>query len=226
MQTARRRQKVWAIAVSVVAHLAVGIVVLLQRPMLVAPELEHGPPEPIIPILIVPKTPPAAPGAKQAQAMPIRLHRRPQPLIPPDLPTAPIAPPAPKAPAAAAAPAPGPVALHPAPLPEGPKGDVRTALRHSYVGCANADAVALTRAERDLCDERFGKGAKDAQFVGLGLKPDKQRLLDAAGARKEDDYRYKYGTVPPGLGKGGPGGTAHDMAEDLGNDRPELKRPY
>jgi len=85
---------------------------------------------------------------------------------------------------------------------------MRTTLRRSYVGCANADAVALTRAERDLCDERFGKGAKDAQFAGLGLKADKQRALDAAGARKEDDYKYKYGAVPNGGGPGGPLGAS------------------
>jgi hypothetical protein len=228
MQTATRRRTGWAITASAIAHLAVGIVVLLQRPMLVAPELEHGPPEPIIPILIMPKTPPAAPGAHLAQAAPIRLHRRPQPFLPPDVPTAPIAPPAPAAPAAAApAPAPGPAVLHPAPMPEGPKGDVRTALRRSYVGCANADAVALTRAERDLCDEKFGKGAKDTAFAGLGLTADKQRLLDAAAARKEEDYRYKRGTVPSGLGKGDkPGVTAHEMGEELGNPKPELKIPF
>ena len=62
--------------------------------------------------------------------------------------------------------------------------EVRAALRHSYVGCADRDVVGLNRAERDLCDERFGKGARDAKFAGLGLSPEKQRLLDAASTRR------------------------------------------
>jgi len=88
--------------------------------------------------------------------------------------------------------------------------------------------VGLNRAERDLCDERFGKGAKDAKFAGLGLTPDKQRLLDAAAARKDADYRYKYGapTAQPGGRSRLPGATAEGMAGDLGNDRPGLKIPF
>lgn len=227
MQTARRRRTSGAVAVSLIAHLAVGLFLLSQRPTLVAPELERGPPEPIIPILIMPKTPPLAAGARLAQTAPIRLHRRPQPFLPPDVPTAPIAPPAPSAPAASSAPAPGPVAVHPAPLPEGPRGEVRAALRHSYVGCAERDLAGLNRAEREFCDEKFGKGAKDAKFAGLGLTADKQRLLDAAAAKKEADYRYRHGTVPSGLGKSDiPGLTAHEMGAELGNDKPEAKLPY
>ena len=120
------------------------------------------------------------------------------------------------------------MALHPSPLPEGPKGDVRAALRHSYVGCADRDLVGLTRAERDLCDERFGKGAKDTRFAGLGLSPDKQRLLDASGARKEADNRYKRGapTAQPLGASRLPGGTAEQMGADLGNDKPALKVPF
>jgi hypothetical protein len=228
MQTPRRPRTGWAIAASVAAHIVVVVFALLQKPTLVAPELERGPPEPIIPILIMPKTPPLAAGAKLAQASPIRLHRRPQPFLPPDVRPAPIAPPTPPAQAAAPAPAPGPVTVHPAPLPEGPKGDVRTALRQGTVGCANRDQVGLTRAERDLCDEKFGKGAKTAAFAGLGLSPDKQRLLDAAGARKEADYRYKYGpNVAQPIGRSRlPGATAETMGSDLGNDRPALKVPF
>jgi len=227
MQTAKRRQTTWAVAVSVLAHLAVVAVLLLQKMTLVAPPGESGPPEAIIPILIMPKTPPPAAG-RLAKPAPIRLHRRPQPFLPPDVPTAPIAPPEPptSAPAAPAAPR-GPVALHPSPLPEGPKGDLRTALRAGTPGCANRDAVGLNRAEREFCDEKFGKGAKDAAFAGLGLGPDKQRLLDAAGARKEADYRYKHGQAPPmGQYVGPPGETAESQARDLNNDRPKATTPF
>ncbi|WP_293370579.1 hypothetical protein [Phenylobacterium sp.] len=238
MKTAQRRRTGWAIAASLAAHLAVGVVILLQRTSLPVPSDLGGPPEAIIPILILPKTPPATAGRK-AEVQPIRLHRRPQPFVPPDVTPAPIAPPTPPAaPAARSAPAALP-ALHPAPQPEGPKGDVRTALRGSYVGCANAQAVGLNRAEQDACDEKFGKGAKDALFVGLGLSPDKQRLLDATGARKESDYRYKHSQAPA-IGQTAGGGdhawgnpaqagigeTAETMGKALGNDRPKLTVPY
>jgi hypothetical protein len=224
MQTAHRGRTGVAIAASLIAHLAVGVVILLQKTSLPSPPDLGGPPQAIIPILILPRTPPPAAG-RVSQPTPIRLHRRPQPFVPPDVTPAPIAPPTP--PVAAARPAPqAPPALHPAPQPEGPKGDVRSALRGSYVGCANALAVGLNRAERDLCDEKFGKGAKDAQYVGLGLAADKQRLLDAAGARKEADYRYKHSQAPPiGVG-GGIGETAEGYAKDLGNDRPKLTVPF
>lgn len=225
MQTARRRTT-WAIVASAIAHLVVVIVVLLQRPVLVMPPGESGPPEAIIPILIVPKTPPPAAG-RLAKPAPIRLHRRPQPFLPPEAPTAPIAPPGPSAPATAPGAPPGPVTLHPSPLPEGPKGDARTALRAGTPGCANRDAVGLNRAERELCDEKFGKGAKDAAFPGLGLAADKQRLLDAAGAKKDADSRYyKYGQPMPTPNIDRPGATAEDMAKGMGNDRSAAKLPY
>lgn len=94
---------------------------------------------------------------------------------------------------------------------------MRAALRHGTVGCANPQAVGLTRAERELCDEKFGKGAKDAAFAGLGLNPDKQRLLDATGARKDADYRYKYSQAPPiGQSTASAGATAEQMCKDQG----------
>jgi hypothetical protein len=209
MQSAKRRRATGATAVSLVVHLLAGVALLSQRPAVVAEE-------PIISVLLVSRPPPPT-GANLDKPAPLRLHR-PQPVLPPDVPTAPIAPPAPPGPAATPAPAPshGPVALHPSPLPEGPKGQVRTALRHSYVGCANPDVVGLNRAERDFCDEKLGKGARDAKFAGLGLSADKQRLLDAAGARKEADYRYKHTTPVPLGPPSGPGATAEQMCQDLG----------
>jgi len=223
MQTAKRRRTTWAIAASAIAHVAVVIVVLLQRPMLVIPQGESGPPEPIIPILIMPKTPPPAAG-RATQPAPIRLHRRPQPFLPPETPTLPVAPLIAPAPASAPAPSPAPPVFHPSPLPESPKGDLRAALRHGTVGCANALAVGLNRGEREGCDEKFGKGAKDAAFAGLGLSPDKQRLLDAAGASKEADYRYKYSPGPAiGQSTGAPGATAEQMCKDMGVPPDECK---
>lgn len=215
MQTAKsRRGRGWAIAASIVVHAVALVVVWLQRPTLPLPVWEGGPPEPIIPILIVPKPPPQA--GRQAQPAPIRLHRRPQPFIPPDVTPAPIAPPAAK-PEAAAPPAPKSTpAFHPAPQPEGPKGDVKTTLRQSFVGCANADTVGLNRAEQDLCDEKFGKGAKTTAFVGLGLAADKQKLLDEAGARKELEYRLKRAAPAPLTPSASPGASAEQQADALG----------
>jgi hypothetical protein len=198
MQTARRRRTTWAIVASLIAHLAVGVFLLAQHPKLLAPAETQGPPQAIIPILLMPRTPPPAAG-KVAPSQPIRLHRRPQPFLPPDVRPAPIAPRTPPAPAAAP-PAPrGPPALHPAPLPEGPTGDLRTVLRQGPVGCANQLAVGLTRAERDLCDEKLGKGAKTTDFAGLGLAPDKLKAFDDAAAKKEADRNYKENYGAPGM---------------------------
>ena len=196
MLTARRRRTTWAILASIIAHLAVVIFAVLQRPTLPMLAEEHGPPEAVIPVLIMPKTPPPAAG-RQAQPAPIRLHRRPQRFVPPDIPTLPVPAPAPAETPAPASPR-GPVAIHPAPEPEGPKGDVRTALRQGAPGCANPDAVGLTKAERDLCDEKFGKGAKSAPFLGLALNPAKAAAFDKAASQKEGCRRYREG-MPPGL---------------------------
>lgn len=218
MQRAERRRTTWAVLASVLAHLAVVTIVVLQKPMLRIPPEVGAPPPAIIPVLLLPKVPPAAAG-QQAAPQPIRLHRRPQRFIPPEITPAPIAPPEPPA-APTAAPAPkGPVTtFHPAPLPQGPKGDVRTALRQSPVGCANADAVGLTKAERELCDEKLGKGVRTATpyAVGAELTAEKRRLLDAQAALRDDDIRYKReqsgATNPPGGG----GETAEQMCKDLG----------
>lgn len=200
MLTARRRRTTWAIAASTIAHLAVLVVVLLQRPTLPMPEQERGPPEAIIPVLIMPRTPPPAAGRPSPPA-PIRLHRRPQRFVPPEVPTAPIAPPTPTPAPAAAAPSTTPPVLHPAPQPEGPKGDVRAALRQGAPGCANPDAVGLTKAERDVCNEKFGKGAKTAAFPGLGLNPAKEADFESAAEHKEAcrAYRASPNGVQPAL---------------------------
>ncbi len=200
MQTATRRRASWAITVSVIAHVAVLVVVALQSPMLSLPHEPGGAPPAIIPILLMPRTPPPAAG-KQARPSPIRLHRRPQRFIPPDAPVAPIAPPAPPAPSPASARS-APVAIHPAPQPAGPTGDVRTALRQGAPGCANQLAAGLNRGERELCDEKLGKGAKDAPYLeaGLGMSAAKKALLDSAAASKEAYRRYKESPGTPGPG--------------------------
>jgi hypothetical protein len=193
-------------------------VVALQSPMLRIPPEPPAPPIAVIPVLLLPRTPPAAGQQKPA---PIRLHRRPQPFIPPEVRPAPIAPPAP----ASGPPAPptpkGPVAtFHPAPLPEGPKGDLRSALRHSGVGCANQEAVGLNKAERDLCDQKLGDVRGVTVFApGTEMTAEKKRLLDAQAAQREADYRYKHENTGPPPNQGAlptAGATAEDMCKGLG----------
>jgi hypothetical protein len=165
------------------------------------PPEASGPPRPIIPVLIVPRIPP--PAGSNARPAPIRLHRRPQRNAPRTPTVAPL--PVPAAEPAAAPPRPA-SPVHPAPKPEGPKGDVKTALRGGAVGCANPLAVGLTRAERDLCDERLGKGAKEAEFIppGLALTAAKRALLDKAAAAREARRADKERQPPPAMMKPGP----------------------
>jgi hypothetical protein len=190
MASGRRGRSIGAIAVSAAVHALILAAVALHAPMLREPDELPGRPEPIIPVVLMPRTP--ATAAQKPTV--VRLHRRPQRFAP-----TPIAPlPVPPAPTSRGA-RPGPVVVvHPAPLPEGPKGDVRAALRAGPPGCANADAVGLTREERAHCFEVFGKDAKTAPFLGLGIDPAKQGDFARAAAKKEADRRYRETTPTPG----------------------------
>lgn len=75
---------------------------------------------------------------------------------------------------------------------------IRKAFRARSPGCVNRDAVGLTQAERDACDERFGKGAKDAPFLEAAIGKEKRADFDRAAAKKRRDYEYKRANVPPG----------------------------
>jgi hypothetical protein len=191
MASGRRGRSIGAIAVSAAVHALILAAVALHTPMLREPEEPTGPPEAIIPVVIMPRTP--AQASSRAPTI-IRLHRRPQRFAAP-----PIAPlPVPPAPTSRGA-RPGPViVVHPAPMPEGPQGDVRRALRGGPPGCANADAVGLNREEREHCFEVFGKGAKTAPMLGLGIDPAKQGDFARAAAKKEADRRYRETTPTPG----------------------------
>lgn len=190
MPAARRGRVIAAIAVSAATHLVVLTVIALHSPLLKVPPEPSGPPIPIIPVLLAPRTPPVGPSARP---QPIKLHRRPQHF------SAPIPPlPAPSQTPPASPPGPGIVALHPAPLPEGPKSELRQALRQGPIGCANPDAVGLTKAERQVCDQSLGKGAKTAPFTGLGLAREKALDFDREAARKDADRRYREQQIAPG----------------------------
>lgn len=197
MPAARRGRKIAAIAVSATAHLVALAIVASQAPMLRIPAEGPSKPEPIIPVLLAPRLP----SGPTAKPQPLRLHRR-QPRVPlPPVPPIPAPPSEPQH-----APGPGAVALHPAPLPEGPVSELRQSLRQGPIGCANPDAVGLTKAERQVCDEALGRGAKVAPFPGLGLAREKQNDFDRAAARKEADRRYREQQIAPGPAP--PGGSS------------------
>ena len=100
-------------------------------------------------------------------------------------------------------PAPGPPSarpscLHPAPLPAGPRGDLRAALRGSSAGCANAQAVGLNRREQEHCDETLGAAARNAPVYNAPMDPAKRRGLDAQALRQQADRAYR--DAPMGMG--------------------------
>jgi hypothetical protein len=204
MQTAKRRRTTEAIVASAIAHAAVLAVLVLQAPvMLHAPEEPPGPPQAIIPILLMPRAPPAGGGAA-GRPEPLKLHRRPQRFMPPPASVAPLTAPVKQDPEAATTqPAP---AQRPSPPVDIPKADLRAALRHGLLGCANAQAVNLDRAERDRCDELMGKGARDAAFLGpgLGLSREKRALLDRAAGKREANAAYLEQAPPAGMARAEP----------------------
>jgi hypothetical protein len=196
----------------VAAHALVLTLAALRSPELRAPPQALVEPETVIPVLILPRTPPSAGGAAAAPA-PLRLHRTPRRAREDDLPLAPVpAPAAEPSPAPTAQEAPRRGAFQPAPLPGGPSSQVRTVLRRSDVGCANATQAGLNRRERDDCDERLGKGAKDAPFIhpGLAMTRAKRAELDAAAAQKTARVAARERPASPPVGLPDPQGDSYD----------------
>lgn len=191
MPATRTRRTYVIVAASLAAHAVLLVVVAIQTPHLRVPPQASGPPEPVIPVLIMPRVPPPAsdPGGEPT---PIRLHRRPQRFNLDDLPLAPLI--TPQAEATAQEPAEPAVRALALPRPEDAVAErARAALRSRR----NCDDPALTRAERVACLERFAAGARDAPFLGTGVDRDKARELEAAVRRREQDYRYKRGEPGP-----------------------------
>lgn len=193
MRRARRRI-ISVVAVSALLHGAVLALLALHAPELRAPDEDAGPPLAVIPVLLLPRTPPPAPGA--AAPSPIRLHRRPQRVAAETPPIAPLR--VPRGALEARPPAPAP----PSPLPPPPlTREVRTALRLGPVGCANAEAVNLTKAEREKCDEQLAAGAKDAPWYPPGKTAARRAELQAEGARKDALVRRKEAPLGAGIQK-------------------------
>jgi len=184
MRPAGRSRSIEAGAISLVVHAVVLTALALHAPRLRTPPDElAGPPQPIIPVLILPRVPPPEAGGPP---VPIRIHQRALRTPRHELPVAPlVTPQAEPAPAPAREPGPTARTLQ----EEAVAANARQALRSGLVGCANPGL--LSREEREKCEEGLARGARDADFPGLGLERDKARDLDRAGARREADYRYK-----------------------------------
>lgn len=221
----RRRTLPAAAVLSVVAHLGLIVALVNYAPRLVVPREPAGPPQAVIPVLIMPRAPPPVAGGPTARPTAIRLHRRAQRFAPAP-PIAPLI--VPEAPPAKAAPAPAPRAATTSPTPNPVAANARQALR-GLVGCANANALGLSREEREKCNDKLGAGAKEAAFPGLAIDPDKAGDLARAAARKEADYRYKRAPATPATAPSAgqlPGVGAEDMGGRLGNDRPKATVPF
>lgn len=237
MPPARIRRRYAIAATSLAVHAVALAIVWFQTARLPPPPSESGPPEPIIPILIMPRVPPAA-TADGSRPTTIRLHRRPQRFVTDDTTVAPLI-----APETVEAPRPpppsGPVAVARPTAEETVATGARNALR-GRLGCANAAALGLSRAEREACENGLAAGARDAAFPGLGIDADKAKGLAAAAAQRERDFKYMRSTGAPGTTGGGPtatasapgrglnlpGATAEGIGATVGSDRPTYKVPF
>ena len=189
MARARGRRNATAMALSIVAHAVVLTALALHAPTLLRPYEEAGPPEPVIPVLIMPRTPPALPGSTE-KPRPIRLHRRQlrheaaPPEVPPFIP--PVSVPEPRS-------APSkPVAQPRFTVQPSPASQLSTALRGGLVGCANPSL--LSPSEREKCQERLGLGASEATPIAPAGDAD----FDRAAAARQAARRYRDAPMPSG----------------------------
>lgn len=192
------------VAASLAGHALLVTLLMLHAPRLRMPEMRSGPPEPIIPILIMPRTPPAA-SATDGKPTPIRLHRRQTRFSEPPPPVAPLV--APSTPATSRPASAGEAKTLAIPsYDDALAANARNALRSRR----NCDDPNLSRAEREACQERAFGGARDAPTLGLGIEAGKASDLARAGLRKAQDYGYKR--APGGPGTSGSGYDAGRIA--------------
>lgn len=187
MKATARQRLALLVAASAGAHL--GVLSLLA---LVRPHLHEAAAPPVMNVEIVPLYIPQrmreAPPPRSLAAQPIRPRRALRPDERSDV--APLVTPNAAPPAAAS----GPWALGP-PAPGSAQAppDLRNALRRGSAGCATPQL--LNKDERAACQERLGRGAKDAPFIPPPIAADKQSEWDAVAARKRAKWKEREGSV-------------------------------
>jgi hypothetical protein len=62
-------------------------------------------------------------------------------------------------------------------------------LRGTLIGCANAEAVSLSAAERARCNEHFGSEAATAPAID-SMSPTKRAGFDKAAEKQDRSLRY------------------------------------
>lgn len=208
----RRRRTVVA-GLSALGHLAVFALIGLQAPQIrqmILPDPPH------FEVQLSPPLRPAPPDhqtSKAAAPSPVKPRLTPPP--PASVPTLALSP---------VPPADKPrggigVRSAPAPLPAPPGSDLKTALRGFSPGCRMRDAVGLTRAERDACDEKLGRGASTAPYIQAPMDPAKRAAFDAQAAKDERYRKYKEGNVPPGVTPGSEPGKNTGLGDDYAGVR-------
>lgn len=79
-------------------------------------------------------------------------------------------------------------------------GDALRQAARAGIGCRDADLLALTRAERAVCDEKLGEKYKTGPAMYAVIDPDKKAAFDGACKRDDDWCLYRTGEGPyPGL---------------------------
>ena len=190
----------------------------------VAPTPLPKPPTPTLaPTTRAPAAP--APPAPAARPTPLQLNiHKPEKEAPGSVATLPFAPAAaPASPAASAAAAAAAAGEEPplggsrlnglTPYPYGAMPSGGSGLRGTLVGCANADAVSLSPAERARCNERFGSEAAKAPALDT-MSPTKRAAFDKAEERQNRELDYRKSGMPPGTTVGGPGGHMGGMSSE------------
>jgi len=84
---------------------------------------------------------------------------------------------------------------------EAPEADGTRAALRAKLGCRTADLLALTKAERDACDQALAKGAEDAPTYAA-ISPQLKKVFDKTFECPKGDVwcEYRVGKAPyPGL---------------------------
>lgn len=185
MRLRGKHRNSWAIAASLLAHIAVLALLLTHHWDLdLPPQQPDAPWEHVINVEMARHVSTPAKDARPTRVLGRAPghDERPLPLPPPE--------PAASSPAPGAQVAPGQAqALAPSSAGSGTAlaggGDLGAMLRHGILGCANL--AGLSRAEREGCQDKLGAGAKHETVLSEGRDPRIQAYFDAVAKAKGRD---------------------------------------